>query len=228
MNTNVNGKNEAGSHDVPPWFVGRRLWVERFGSEADRTRQWRLAAAAGAVVSTILATGLVMVSLQHKVVPYTVQIDGAGRIAAVERADVAKPADERVMKALLARFVEDVRGVVLDGQAQRAMIERTYTMLANNTPALVTVNEYYKAAPPNKRAQTGSVSVAITTVLPVSDKSWQVDWVETARDPSGAVLDEKRWKATVQVQVSPPTTEAQIQKNPIGLFVTNLAWSPVL
>jgi len=136
--------------------------------------------------------------------------------------------DERVVKALLARFISDARGVVSDGIAQRQMIDRTYAMLSNGTRALSIVNEFYKGDPPFARAATSGVTTEVSSVIPVTDKTWQVEWEETTRSTSGAITNKLRWKANLTLAFNPPTNERQIRVNPIGVFITDLSWSQVL
>ena len=128
----------------------------------------------------------------------------------------------------LLLFIADVRGIVSDGSAQRQMIDRTYSMLSNGTRALSMVNEYYKNDPPTTRSATSAVSVEISSVIPITDKTWQVEWEETTRSTQGGITGKQRWKANLTIALNPPTTEAQIFKNPIGLYIVDLSWSQTL
>ena len=76
---------------------------------------------------------------------------------------------------------------------------RVYAVLATGDPATAKMNEWLNGTPesnPFKRADTEMVSVEIKSVMPQTDSTWQVDWVETVRDrkgvmkggPSGCVL----------------------------------------
>ena len=159
---------------------------------------------------------------------YVVTLDRLGSAVSVTRADQMQKMDEKVIKSLLARWTADVRGVVSDGTAQRQMIDRTYSMLSNGTRALSMVNEYYKNDPPTTRSATSAVSVEISSVIPITDKTWQVEWEETTRSTQGGITGKQRWKANLTIALNPPTTEAQIFKNPIGLYIVDLSWSQTL
>ena len=65
--------------------------------------------------------------------------------------------------------------------------------------------------------------------FPVSNDSWRVEWTETVRGFNGALLlDPQTYEATLAVQVQPPTTDAQVMKNPCGIYITGLSFSKVL
>lgn len=211
-----------------PYLDARREWNERYGSYISRAKNWRLMAFGVLGVCLVQTVGLVVMATQNKLVPYVVQVDKLGSAVPVARADQMGNTDERVVKALLARFISDARGVVSDGIAQRQMIDRTYAMLSNGTRALSIVNEFYKGDPPYSRAATSGVTTEVSSVIPVTEKTWQVEWEETTRSTSGAIINKLRWKANLTLAFNPPTNERQIRVNPIGLFITDLSWSQVL
>jgi type IV secretion system protein VirB5 len=220
------GSSNPGLND--PYLDARREWNERYGSYISRAKNWRLMAFGVLGVCLVQTVGLVTMATQNKLVPYVVQVDKLGSVVPVARADQMNKTDERVVKALLARFISDARGVVSDGIAQRQMIDRTYAMLSNGTRALSIVNEFYKGDPPFARAATSGVTTEVSSVIPVTEKTWQVEWEETTRSTSGAITNKLRWKANLTLAFNPPTNERQIRVNPIGVFITDLSWSQVL
>ena len=211
-----------------PYLDARREWNERYGSYIARAKNWRLMAFGMLAICLVQTIGLVTIAGQQKLVPYIVQVDKLGSAIPVARAEKMNAADERVVKAMLARFVADLRSVVSDGIVQRQMIDRTYAMLSNGTRALALVNEFYRKDPPFARAASSGVSVEISAVMSISEKTWQVDWEEITRDTSGTVTNKLRWKASLTIAFNPPSTERQIRANPVGVFITDLSWSQVL
>lgn len=82
---------------------------------------------------------------------------------------------------------------------------------------------------PFKRAVKAMVSLEVVSVLPQSQETWQVDWVETVRDRQGVVQGQPfRMRALVTVYVvapTPETTEEQIRRNPLGIYVRDFSRS---
>jgi type IV secretory pathway TrbF-like protein len=72
------------------------------------------------------------------------------------------------------------------------------------------------------------VQVDVNTILPTTEHTFEIDWTETARDPSGGVVSVARWKAILTVAVNQPADENVLQMNPFGIYVMNINWSKVV
>src|SRR5947209_3733847 len=81
----------------------RLEWNDRYLELARERRAWQAVGAAGLALSLVLAGGLVWVSLQHKTVPYVVEVDSLGAALAIRPAETGEhPADERIVRYQLA------------------------------------------------------------------------------------------------------------------------------
>lgn len=211
-----------------PYLAARREWDERYGDLITRARNWRAAAFLALLVLVAETGGLIALSLKAKVVPYIVAVDGVGRVIASGMAEQASVADDRLKRAALLQWIGDLRLVTSDGVSQRKAIDRVYSMVARGSPAQVQVGEFYRNEPPHTRAQTGTISVDVKAVYASSDKTYEIEWVETSRGLGGDIQTEQRWKGSFTIAVNPPADERLARINPLGVFVTNLSWSKVL
>jgi type IV secretion system protein TrbF len=216
--------------EVPtsPYLVARREWDERYGDLITRARNWRLVAIICAAATLLQTGGLIVVSVRSKVVPYIVAVDSLGHQVAAGPAEQSTPTDDRLTRATLFEWIEDLRTVTSDGVAQRKAIDRVYARIANSTPALTLVNEFYRGDPPQNRAKTQSVSVDVQFVLATSDKTFQIEWTETTRDLQGEIKSQDRWKGAFTIAINPPKDERTIRANPLGIYITNANWTRVL
>jgi len=223
-------KEETMNKDGPanPYVEARREWNERYGSYIARARNWRIMAILSGLTSILAVGGLVYTSAQNRFIPYIVEVDKLGAAVAVGLADRAAPVDHRIIKAYITRFIEDARLVTSDTAAQKAAINRVYSMIAQGTSGLTKLSEYYKEASPFKRAESETVSVEIISVLPITDQTWQCEWSETARNLQGQIKARIRWKASIAVSFNPPNDEKQILLNPLGMFVVDINWAQQL
>lgn len=225
------GQKRATS-DLPteanPYLDARREWNERYGSYIARARTWRTIAVLTSLAAVAAVIGIAWIGAQNKFVPYVVQVDKLGAAVAVAPAERANMPDIRVVKAQLAEFIANLRTVSPDVAVERQLISRGYAMVATGTPAYTTLNEYFKTNNPLQTAQTETIQVEVQSVLPLSDKTFQVEWHEEHRAGSGDLIKRTRWKAAIEVGFNPPTDEAGIMKNPLGVFVTNIQWSQQL
>ena len=209
------------------YLAARREWDERYGDQITRAKNWRTMATLSALVALLATSGVVWLSVRSHVVPFVVLVDSLSRPVASGIAEQATGNDDRLKRASIFTWVENLRLVTTDGVSQRRAIDRVYAAIANGTAAQTFVSDFYRADPPAKRAQTETVSVEVTSVLPTSDRSYEVEWTETTRDLYGAVKSAERWKGSFSVVINPPRDERQARVNPVGLYVTNASWARV-
>ncbi len=218
--------------DVPlseynPYLAARREWDERYGDQITRAKNWRTMATLSALIALLATSGVVWLSVRSHVVPFVVLVDSLSRPVASGIAEQASGTDDRLKRASIFTWVENLRLVTTDGVSQRKAIDRVYAAIANGSAAQTFISDFYRADPPAKRAQTETVSVEVTSVLPTSDRSYEVEWTETTRDLYGAVKSAERWKGSFAVVINPPRDERQARVNPVGLYVTNASWARV-
>lgn len=207
------------------YMLGRREWNERYGSYIADKQRWQTIAFGSMAVSLILAAGVVYMASQNKLVPYVVEVDKLGTASAVQKAVVASQPNQQVIKAHLARWVENTRSVYLDAAAQQAAIKETYASINQGGLAYASINDYFKLNNPFERAKDEAVNVQIASVLPISDKTWRVEWKEERRARDGRVIDVQDQQATISIAINPPSDEATILVNPLGIYVDSFSWS---
>jgi type IV secretion system protein VirB5 len=72
------------------------------------------------------------------------------------------------------------------------------------------------------------VAAEVKAVFSTSDKTYEVEWVETVRLLNGQVLSQENWKGSVTIAVNPPADERLARINPLGIYVVSVSWSRVL
>ncbi len=217
---------KAGSN---PYLNGRQEWLERYGGYITRAAQWRMVALICLLLTAgSIAANIVMAS-QYKVVPYIVEVDKLGKAVAVARADVTEAVPRRLVQAELAEVIRNWRTVTPDLDLQKRMVERLAYFMAG--AAKGQLREWYDANNPFSRAREGKlVQVAVKGLpLPVSQDSWRVEWTESVRNQAGALLaPPQSFEATLTVRLQAPENDAQVIRNPGGVYVTNISFSRVL
>ena len=89
----------------------------------------------------------------------------------------------------------------------------------------------FRENPPERsstRDVAPSISVEVKSVLPTSDRTYEVEWVETTRDLYGTVKATDHWKGYFAIALNAPKDERQARINPIGVYITNASWAKVL
>jgi type IV secretion system protein VirB5 len=209
-----------------PFIAARREWNERYGDYIAQARNWRLTAILALFIAVILAAGTVWLAGQAKVVPYVVEVDKLGQSIAVARADVPTTPNAAIVRAQLASWIQDARSVSTDSIVERNTLTRVYSLIgATAKPYL---DDWYRAHSPFEAAASHTVSISIDAVLPQSATTYQVQWTEEQRDRGGNHVGTSHWVAQMTVGINPPSDEATILRNPLGIYVTQLSWTQQL
>ena len=215
-----------------PYLNARRAWNEHVGSVVSARQAWQITGFLSLLIALAAVGGVVYIGSQAKFIPYVIEVDKLGQAVAVQPAATAGPANERVIHAYVAAFINDARQVTPDIALERAAIFRVYALLSGNDPATAEMNQFLNGNPesnPFKRAERETVAVEIESVIRQTPESWQVDWVETVRDRQGAAhLAPFHMRALLTLYLVPPTpatTEEQMRRNPLGIYVKDFRWS---
>ena len=113
-----------------------------------------------------------------------------------------------------------------DRAAMKRGLDQVYAY--TRASARTFLDDYYRANNPFEVAKTYTVLPAVISLLPLSDRSWQVRWNEEQRALDGSLLGKSTWEAVLAVEMVPPTTANAIQVNPFGLYVTEIRWTKQL
>lgn len=208
-----------------PYLRARQEWNERYGDYIKSAHQWRLAAIGSIAVALVAVGGMVSLSMQQKVVPYAVELNGHSEVVRVVRADVmARPTTNQV-RASLRSWVIGARTVYVDRRAQQNLLDATYAMTMPDSPAFQTLSNYHRENNPYERTARETAEITVNAIVPVSGETWQVEWTEIVKQRSGKVVDQKAWQGSFTISISPPTDDRQIMINPLGIYVKQFAWT---
>jgi type IV secretion system protein VirB5 len=218
-----------------PYLDARRAWNSHVDRAYAAQHTWQLLCVVCLLTALAGVGGMIYIGSKSKFVPYVIEVNKLGETVSVGPAEVAAPADPRVVRASLASFIASARLVTPDVTLQRDAIFRVYAMLHTKDPAAQQMNEWYngsKDSSPFARASKVTVTTDINSVLPISGNAWQVDWQETTRDRTGALVGQPvHMRAMLTVYLEPVSLTADaaaIQRNPLGIYVTNFTWQEVL
>lgn len=211
-----------------PYLQAREEFYESIGYPVKAASYWRITALLSLILLGLSLTGNIIQMTREKVVPYVVAVDKLGSALAVKRADVASPTPTSVIQAELANVVTNWRTVTGDLDLQSRMVARLSSFIRSSAKGVLTT--WFEQNNPVKRAKSGRlVSVDIKSVpLPVSQHAWRIEWQETVRNHAGLTMDITHYEATMTVAINPPKTDAEILRNPGGVYITALSFGKVL
>ena len=179
--------------DASPYVEARREWNDRYLDLVHERRAWQAVAGAQGLSLLILAGGFVWLSLQHKTVPYVVEVDSLGAALAIRPAETGEhPADERIVRYQLAAFIRGARQVMADRIAMKKELGRVYAYARG--PARTYLDDYYRSSNPFEIARTYVVVPTVTSLLRLSPTSWRLRWKEGQRGLDGLLLSKSQWE----------------------------------
>lgn len=227
----VAGGRRHGEHENP-YLAARRTWNNLMAAGIADRQMWQLFGILSLMITLAAVGGMIYIGSQSRFIPYVVEVDKHGGTVAIAPAQRAAKADPRVVHYNVASFISDLRLVTPDIALQRKAIYRVYSMLSIKDPATAKANEWLNGteeSSPFKRAEKETVSVEISSVLPQTSDTWQVDWIESVYDRQGVMkVQPYKMRALVTVYSLPATaqtTEEQIRNNPLGTYVRDFSWS---
>jgi len=227
MQTATNGQNPYLADVHPDYDAAQAYSNDRYLRPAANAKNWRLAFFLLLLLCAGQTYALVVVTTRQQVVPYIVEVDEAGAARAIKELTPHPPLSPFVLKAILTRWVQDMRTITTDRQASIVQTNRAYQMCLE--PAQKVIAAYYHDTPPETLLARGRVFPVKITVAPVAGRSWRARWQEQTIDSDGHVIEEVGWEATLELALVNPATQKkeERQRSPLGIWIANLAWQPV-
>ena len=214
-------KNSNNEPQENPYLSARREYGDRYGAAVNEAARWRQICFFLMMLCMAFGAMMIWLSSQNKVIPYVVQVDKQGYTVAIKPASEASGADTRVVIAALSRFITNFKTVVADKYAQRRMVDEVYNYLARGSSAENVVTHFYREDNPFESQRAMAVDIVSVLGVGTDGKSWQVLWTEK-EVRNGTIVNTSEWRAIISIAVSPVQNMAEIIKNPLGIYVTEL------
>jgi type IV secretory pathway TrbF-like protein len=210
-------------------------WDDRLADHVIAKRNWQLAFGAMTAVALALTVCVMWLSARIRYVAYAVEVDKLGYALALPQplTPITGKPDEMVLRMEryeVGQYIRNLRCISSDVMVEQQAVDSVYKHTVFQSAADRFLSSYFGheegAVDPFALGRKETVSVQITSLLPLSPKTWQVRWREDTRDLNGAALGTPTyWEAQVQIEFVAPKNGAEILINPLGLFVENLTWS---
>lgn len=234
MSAPVQAHDEAAGDDVAvgplsPYQAARWARDRHIEELENKVRYLRALAFILVAVCAIAVHGAVTLARQSRIVPYIVEVDRLGQPLAYGRVEQMPAPDERLIRGEIARFVDAMRTVHTDPVAQNKLIDRGYAF--TRSAARTYVDAFFSAPRNNphvlSREMIRLVSVRSVRRLAGSASTWEVQWEEYEVPVRGGQATVRAWQGTLRTAVVPPKDEQELFVNPLGLYVTDLSWTPL-
>src|SRR5688572_14984201 len=204
-----------------PWQQAENWW-ERWRRDPERRAHWwKVTCLLSWGGNSILGVGLIAVALQAKVVPYVIEVSEPGqvrKIGVVEQ-QLYNP-NQELLKRIVHEFVEHTRNVPRDGLVLGRNWEKAKTVAT--VPVQQMLKAYAEAANLKELVEKNiAVLATVETVLPLSERTFQVDWLETV---TGREVSNAAYRGVFEIVVKAPATKEEQERNPLGIYIGWFNW----
>jgi type IV secretion system protein VirB5 len=223
--TENSDNTESKDGSLSDYALARKEWDDRFASQRKAVSFLAVITLVSLGIGLIGTSFAVWTTARTQFVPYIVNVDDLGRI---ERGQDPQPVTswpDEVIKRELELITKRMRQVSPDLGIVAENIDALYKFLPANSAASTKLNTYYgdKRNDPRQRAKEETVSIDVLSVNKVTDRTWRIEWEETAYSrTSGRLRDKRRFVATLQTVFRKPGDRVVIKHNPLGLFVEDI------
>jgi type IV secretory pathway TrbF-like protein len=209
--------------EATPYQRAGQVWDERMGLAVAHARNWRRMAFANLVVAGFLGGGWWMQSQQAVVKPFVVEVSQWGQTQRITALDGRYEPTQAQIGRALADWVRNVRGKSVDPVVIRQNWLGAYDLVTPRAAAFL--NGWAQTHDPFAELGREAVAVEILNVVRRSPRTYDLQWRET-RFVNGQQASQARWRALITFRLQPPRTEAELLKNPLGIRIEDVSWTP--
>ena len=203
-----------------PFNRNLKEFDEFIGESRKRERAWRRVAMALLAFLFLSVAGWVYVASLPKAVPYVVEVQPWGESKYVGGAEQAQngvvPISDASWRYYLRKFIEYTRQISPDRQVTLSNLGEAYSMVTQTGSGVLT--SMLKTEDAFSKIGADHREVNLETLIKVTAKSWQADWVEVVLDATGEEKASTRKRGIYTVLQGLPD-EKQLRSNPLGIFV---------
>lgn len=201
---------------------GRREWFERVGSPTVEKSRYFVMFVLVSLLMIALVIALISMMPLNRTVPYMVQVDKNSGIVTSKpiRAEEFKPGQAE-QQYFIVQWVRHL--LELDPYVTERNLADAYQLTRGK--AIEEFTDFINKTQPIKRVKTSTSLTRSVNVRSVSfvDVGSAMVRVSTEERQLGQEVVTKNYVITVHYTMSPPQTESEIIKNPIGIVITHFA-----
>lgn len=215
-----------------PYLNAKNVWNAYTGTLISSRLLWQVVSLISLLITLCSVSGIIYIGSQSKYIPYIVEQQN-GRVTSSGLAYPAPEPSKIMFQAAVSDYIFYSRMVTPDVSMQRKAIFKVYSMLSDNDPAFIKMNEWMQngGKSPFDRASIEVVNIEIKSTLQQTQNTWQVEWVESVRDRQGArIKDPFSMRALVTAYQAEPNSSRTLEEmnnNPANIYIRDFSWSEI-
>jgi len=202
-----------------PYLRARQEWNDRYGNVAAQASNWRFMAILLMFATIILLVLLSVSFMAKKDKVFVAEVTHSGKVVNVSPLIVHYQPTKAQEEYFIGNFIKLVRELSLDPVVAKKNWFAAYNFLTYRSSKIL--DNYLQKNDPTKLLGKKTITVNITDVNPVSDSTFQVDWVETNTDIGGQSEQKQKYSGVFTVVLKQPKTQKSILHNPLGVYIVD-------
>lgn len=220
-NENVVFKSEE---PMTPYQKSQREWDERIGAARVQARNWRLIAIFSAAISLLLLIVLLIEMATRHDKLFVAEVTQGGRVVNVAQLAARYQPTVAQEEYFIAYFIGLVRNLSLDPVVAKKNWLDAYNFLSQR--GAERLNVFFRQNNPADLLGKKTISIKINSINPISDKTFEVDWVESTINANGQDEGQKNYTGVFTIAIEQPKTQKQILQNPLGIYIVDFSITP--
>lgn len=203
-----------------PYQRAQQVWDDRIGSARVQAANWRYAAFGSLAIALLSLGAYIHERGDTHIATYVVPVSEYGRPGRIEMAGRVYQPTTAEIGYFLADWVTKVRArSPVDKVINNNNLRASYSFVSDSAQEeLATLGK--AAIEAAAKGDAPAITVDIKSVIPRSPTTYQVQWNETEVH-QGEHAATTHWTGLFSTKLQPPTDEAQLRANPLGLFITD-------
>lgn len=206
-----------------PYLAARLEWNYLFGDIRKAKQHWQLAGIISFAANIILIIGIIIVSLQSKLIPYVVRVDQLGNALYSGFLDKDQTITPIEVNAFLRQYIINSRSVMTDAFAEKRAMDFVYSVSLPATRKIL--DSYYRESNPFVISKQELIEVEVQGVIQKSARTWQIDWVENHRGLDGQLLSQEHFESLITITHMTVKNNEILNTNPLGIYIQHISWA---
>ena len=209
--------------ETTPYQRAGQVWDDRMGLSLAHARNWRRIAVANLALAAFLGAGWWVQADRAVVKPFIVEVSDLGQTQRITAIGGRYEPTEAQIGHALAGWIRDVRSKSIDPIVIRQNWLAAYDLLTPRAAGFL--NAWASSHDPFAEVGREAVNVEVLNVVRRTERTYDLQWRET-RFVNGQQAGVERWRALITTGLQAPRTEAELMKNPLGLKIEDISWTP--
>ncbi len=216
------GKNDT------PFNDGVKEYDRIIGMQNKENKTWRLIAIISMLIVFAFLGILIYAINLPKTVPMVITVSDwgeakyVGNISKFSYNNIEVP--DVAIQYQIKKFITNMNTITSDADVMKQNIRDCYNMLDDQAQAKL--SNILRTNNPFEKFGNIKQSILIESILQLTSKSYQVEYIQSKMSMTGIITAETRYRAIISITLLEPPEDKKIE-NPLGIYITDFDFTKI-